>query len=138
MTADETPGKQTILLVDDEDGLRGLSKRVLERAGYVVVECSSADEAVAAANSHDGPIDLLLSDLIMPRTNGWQLAERLMQTRPAMRVLFMSGYPGHEGIANASPGRTLADTPCLQKPFTPDDLVRAVRQALAPRRPAAP
>lgn len=135
MTADAAAGKQTILLVDDEDGLRGLSKRVLERAGYVVLESASANEALSAADSHHGAIDLLLTDLVMPRMNGWQLGECLMQTRPALRVLFMSGYPGHEGMSDASPNRPLASAPCLQKPFTPGDLVHAVRQALTAPRP---
>ena len=129
----------TILLVDDEEALRALTKRILHSAGYTVVEAASAEEARIAWMSSEPPVDLLLTDVIMPRVNGWQLAEELTRARPQMRVLFLSGFPGPDAL----PGGTaddgaLDEVAYLQKPFTPADLLRSVREALRGARPRSP
>ena len=85
-------GRETILLVEDEDLVRVLAKRVLERAGFAVLTAENADQALALAADHDGRIDLLLTDVIMPRILGPELAIRLELLRPGLRVLFTSGY----------------------------------------------
>jgi PAS domain S-box-containing protein len=120
-------GRETILLVEDEDLVRVLAKRVLERAGFAVLMAENADQALAIAADHDGPIDLLLTDVIMPRILGPELAIRLGLLRPGLRVLFTSGYTaGGSGLTASMP----SDAHFIDKPFSPVDLVAAVRAAI--------
>jgi CheY-like chemotaxis protein len=117
-------GSGTILLVEDEDGLRGLVCGVLRERGYTVLEARHGREALALSRKHRGPIDLLLTDVIMPNMSGLELARRLAGERPPTRVLYMSGYSDsfHE-----SPG---ACERVLPKPFAVAALEQAVREAL--------
>jgi PAS domain S-box-containing protein len=119
---------ETILLVEDEELVRALTKKVLSRAGYNVLAAANGVEALRLCGLHLGPVHLLLTDVIMPEMNGKELADRLVALHPDLRVLFMSGYTAetlfHDG--GLTPG-----THFIGKPFSAADLRRAVREALA-------
>jgi PAS domain S-box-containing protein len=120
-------GKETILLVEDQDGIRDLVREYLEKNGYTVLHAANGIEALKIANGHEGAIQLLLSDVIMPNLGGVELAQQLSRPRPDMKVLFMSGYPDHA----TSNGETLDDSvEVLQKPFLLDTLARKLRSLL--------
>ena len=125
--AEATPGGETVLLVEDDPGVRSLAREVLERAGYRVLAVADPEQALAAAGSHPGPIDLLLTDLVMPGMSGRRLAGLLRQRRPEAKVLYCSGYLDEGAALN---GGLEPGTPFLAKPFRPADLLRAVREAL--------
>src|SRR5437763_3268203 len=120
-------GSETILLVEDEDGVRTLIKQLLQRQGYVVIETRHGIEAMQECERNPSPIHLLLTDVVLTQMNGRELAQKLLPMRPEMKVLFMSGYSeeaiAHHGVLN--PG-----TEFLQKPFTTEALVRKVREML--------
>lgn len=120
-------GSETVLLVEDEDGVRSLVRGILEAGGYKVLEANRPLRAWATCQQFEGPIHLLLTDVVMPQMNGPDLAEKLKSLRPDTKVLYMSGYTDgailHHGVLE--PG-----TPFLQKPFTPDVLARKVREVL--------
>ncbi|GID33259.1 ATP-binding protein [Paractinoplanes brasiliensis] len=118
---------ETLLVVDDEPGLRDVAGRILSGAGYRVIAAEGGPQALALAARHEGAIDLLLSDVVMPGMLGKDLAERLVTVRPDTRVLYMSGYaqPVLHSEGTLDPGVAL-----LEKPFTADDLLRAVRRRL--------
>jgi CheY-like chemotaxis protein len=118
---------ETVLLVEDEDMVRRMTREVLEGAGYRVLEASSGFEALRVSAGHNGRLDLLLTDVVMPGMSGRELSERLAPVRPAMKVLYMSG---HTDDAIFHHGVTQAGTGFLQKPFTPDALERRVRALL--------
>jgi len=120
-------GKETVLLVEDEDAVRELARHALQSCGYSVLEASDGLQAVQAARDHKGPIDLLVSDVVMPHLGGRQLAERLAAVRPGMKVLFLSGYTADAVIRH---GVLEADYAFLQKPFTPTSLAKKVRDVL--------
>ncbi len=120
-------GSETILLVEDEDAVRNVARLVLESRGYRVLEAANGVEALELAHRHAGTIDLLLSDLVMPRMNGQQLAERLAVESPAVRVLLMSGYPDRVVPSGAA---TDPRFEFLSKPFQPSTLARRVRECL--------
>ncbi len=124
--APDAGGSETILLADDQEALRRVTLRVLRGAGYEVLEAGDGATAVEVANAHDGKIDLLLTDLVMPEMNGYELAEALRAMRPRLKTLFISGHPPE---ARERYGET-ATQEHLQKPFTPDSLRRAVRATL--------
>jgi CheY-like chemotaxis protein len=123
----DTSHASTILLAEDEPGVRSLVEHVLRNAGFTVVAAIDGREALDMAQNL-GSIDLLLSDVMMPRLNGPDLAVALRKQRPDQRVLFMSGFTddvlGERGIVSP-------DVELLTKPFTPDELVARVRQMLA-------
>jgi two-component system cell cycle sensor histidine kinase/response regulator CckA len=126
------PGSETVLLVEDEDGVRKLARRILERQGYEVLEASGGAEALDLAEKHREPIHLLLTDVVMPRMGGRQLSERLVERRPGIRVLFMSGYTDDQLLPHDRAG---ADVAFLPKPFDSKGLAAAVRAVLdAPTR----
>ena len=121
------PGQGTILLVEDEATVRSLTKKVLDKAGYTVIEAESGTVALAAAEAHEGEIDLLLTDVIMPHLNGKELHLRMIESRPSLRVLFMSGYT-EDVISNQ--GVIEAGLPFIQKPFTIETICRKVAEVL--------
>jgi signal transduction histidine kinase/ActR/RegA family two-component response regulator len=122
-----TGGKETVLVVEDDPRLRKVITRILRTVGYQILDAGSGEEAIALTAKQATPIDLLLTDVVMPGLNGRALAERLLATRPALKVIFMSGYTNdaivRRGVHNA-------ETAFLQKPFSHEDLARMVREAL--------
>ena len=125
-------GSETILLVEDEDAVRDLTRRCLEASGYRVLQASSAEEATHVLARHGSRLDLLLTDVVMPGASGPELARRLQAERPDLNVLFVSGYTDDSMVAQRvlDPGASF-----LQKPFTPDTLARKVREVLDTRQP---
>lgn len=120
-------GEGTILLAEDDDAVRAIAREVLERAGYQVLAAADGATALTLADDHDGTIDLLLTDVIMPGMNGRELATALGRRRPGIRVLFASGYTDNvlAGQGALAPGVALLD-----KPFTPAELAAKVRGVL--------
>lgn len=120
-------GSETILLVEDDRAVRIAAQRMLGKAGYRIVEADSGGNALVATEQHEGPIHLMVTDVVMPRMSGRELAMRLAGVRPEMRVLYMSGYTDnaivHHGVLE--PG-----TIFLEKPFTEESLLKKVRLAL--------
>ena len=120
-------GSETILLVEDEEDVRKVTRRFLERSGYKVLEAANGLEALGVAQSHVGSIHLLLTDVIMPGMHGGELHERLLALRPHVKVLFRSGYTG-----DSLPMELNAEmSTFVQKPFTHEVLTRKVSEALA-------
>ncbi|HVN33530.1 MAG TPA: ATP-binding protein, partial [Thermoanaerobaculaceae bacterium] len=124
-------GGERVLLVEDDPSVRSLVERLLSRAGYKVAACADSDQALAAADQ-EPRLDLLVSDIGMPGRNGPELAALLRRTRPALPVLFISGYPLNAESVQEAPENQLD---VLQKPFEPSEFLRRVRKALerAPR-----
>ncbi len=123
---DGRPGSETILLVEDEDVVRDLTRRVLERQGYTVLACADGPAAIAVAEAEERRIDLLLTDVVMPGMRGYEVARLVSASRPEIRVLFMSGYAEEALVGRA----TLADHPLIEKPFAVEALTRRVRETL--------
>ncbi len=131
-----TGGTETILLVEDEDGVRELARDILRSSGYTVLEGRNGAEGLLLGERHQGALDLLLTDVVMPRMSGRELAERMVSLRPELSVLYMSGYTDDAVIRHGVLG---SDTAFLQKPFTPAALVQRVRETLdQARRVPAP
>jgi PAS domain S-box-containing protein len=120
-------GSETILLVEDEPGLRRLMRRTLEGRKYLVLEAHDVSDALALASAHEGPIDLLLSDVIMPGMNGPDLAQRIIARRPEVKILYVSGFPSSLLAEEGWHARRVA---FLAKPFTPQALAKKVRECL--------
>jgi two-component system cell cycle sensor histidine kinase/response regulator CckA len=120
--------------VEDEEGVRDLAGRILGLKGYKVITASNPTEATQVCERYEGPIQLLLTDVVMPTMSGRQLAEHVAFFRPGLKVLYMSGYTNSAIVPH---GILEEGTPFLQKPFTPDSLTRNVREALdAPQKAA--
>ena len=126
-TVEPLRGTETVLVVEDAASVRMVTRQVLERYGYAVLEAPNGETALRLAAKHHGRIHLLLTDVVMPGLSGRQLAEQLAQLRPDMKVLYASGYADqaivHHGILESG-------IAYLQKPFTPETLARSVRQVL--------
>ncbi len=120
-------GSETILVAEDEAGVRELACQFLRVKGYTVLEAEGGLDALAISLRHAGPIHLLLSDMVMPSMSGGELAVQLKATRPDMRVAFMSGY---SEFSRGDIGKEFPEAPVLQKPFSPASLVEIVRHAL--------
>ena len=120
-------GSETVLLVEDAPVIRRLAREIMSRAGYTVIEAADAGQALSLAATHAGPLDMLVTDLIMPGPSGVDLAEQLKAIRDDVRVLFMSGYTDNAIVRN---GLLAEGAAFLQKPFTPEELLRKVRQVL--------
>ena len=125
-------GDETILVVEDDAAVRRVIREVLMRYGYVVLEARQAREALALARHHGGHISLLITDLMLPDVNGFDVAAQIRDLAPDIRVLFVSGYPG-EDLARF--GTVPEDSPLLQKPFTGRALAHRVRELLGPPAP---
>ena len=117
--------QETILVVEDTDEVRKLICRILAEHGYKVLEAADGDEALQVSEAHDHGIHLLLTDMVMPRMNGGELAERLRSLIPSLRMIFMSGYTDSIRIHQGGQVTTF-----LAKPFTPHALARKVREVL--------
>jgi GAF domain-containing protein len=127
--ADAAPalGSETILLVEDEEGVRELVRDLLRERGYTVLEAGHGAEALDVARRHGGPIDLLLTDVVMPHMGEPELAERLGTLQPSLKVLYMSGYTERAAVHR---GMLDPDAAYLQKPVTIDAVARRVREVL--------
>jgi two-component system cell cycle sensor histidine kinase/response regulator CckA len=125
---------ETILLVEDEDSLRTLSRNLLELSGYTVIEARNGNEALAIAKSRTGSIHLLLTDIVMPGISGRELAKRLLVEMPQLKVVYMSGYAGQSIGENDIFGK---NAHYLQKPFSRENLAQKVRDALESFEPAS-
>jgi two-component system, cell cycle sensor histidine kinase and response regulator CckA len=117
---------EIVLLVEDDDAVRGLACLVLRRRGYVVLEARDGVEALAVSGAHPGPIHLLATDVVMPHMNGRELAERLEHRRPGLKVLFLSGH-NEDAKLRAGLGERFV---LLQKPFLPEAFARKVGEVL--------
>jgi len=129
-TASDEPaptGQETVLVAEDEDGVRKLAALLLKRQGYHVLQAEDGESALRVAGQHKGPIHLLLTDVVMPRMSGRELWDVLSTEREETRVLYMSGYTDtaivHHGVLD--PG-----TPFIEKPFVPDELLSVIREVL--------
>jgi PAS domain S-box-containing protein len=126
------PGRETVLLAEDEESIRAIAVESLGEQGYTVLRAVSGTDALAVAAQYPGPIDLLVTDVVMPGLSGPEVARRLRESRPGLPVLFMSGYADatvdrHGGLDPSMP--------FLPKPFTPSRLVQRVREVLDQRAP---
>jgi len=119
----------TVLLAEDSDVVRDVIARMLEDAGFAVLPASGGEEALALARRGNAPIDLLLTDIVMPEMSGVELADRLERERPDMRILFMTGY-AEEVIVNE--GILGKRRECIGKPFTREEITKRVRKILSP------
>ena len=115
--------------MDDDEQVRKLVRQLLLLQGYEVLETGASSDAVGMAGNHDGPIDLLLTDVVMPQMSGQELAERVGALRPGIKVVFMSGYPG---VIASEHGVFDPNSFFLQKPFEMDALGQILRQVLGP------
>jgi CheY-like chemotaxis protein len=116
-----------VLLVEDEEGVRGLAQLSLEKHGYTVLSASSGPEALAIADAHPGVIDVLVTDVVMEGMTGREVFERLHAQRPTLKVLYMSGYNDDEVVRR---GIVEAKSPFLQKPFALGTIPKKVREVL--------
>jgi signal transduction histidine kinase len=125
--ADKLKGSETLLIVEDDDTLRNLACKVLERRGYKVLLASRGEEALTVSEQYDGAIHLIVTDVVMPGMNGRELAENLQSLRPDMRVLYMSGYTDDAIVRHGvlRPGVNFIEKPC-----TPENLAQKVRKVL--------
>ena len=123
----ESRGSETILLVEDQGDVRELTREILEMAGYTVLEAARGDEALRLCRDSAKPIDLLLTDVVMPQMSGPELARHIAELRPGTKVVYMSGYTddalGHHGVLDP-------EIVLLPKPFTPESLMQHLRLAL--------
>ncbi len=127
-------GAEVILLVEDEEQVRALARRILERHGYTVLEARDGSDALRIAGRYAGEIDALVTDVVMPELAGHQVFQTLIRSRPNLRVLYVSGYTAYD---NQRRGLVGTDVAFLQKPFTAASLARAVRAVLDGREVAA-
>jgi CheY-like chemotaxis protein len=118
----------TVLLVEDEPGVRAVVRRMLTRGGYTVLEASNGREALEIADGAGGRLDVVVTDVVMPELGGRAFAERLARLHPQVRVLFMSGYTDDEILRR---GLAVPGAAFLEKPFSAERLLAAVRAALA-------
>ena len=125
-------GSETILLVEDEDSVRRLAREILQMNGYKVFEAQRGSEAIEICERENGPINMMVTDVVMPRMSGPQLADHLAEVRPDMKVLYMSGYTDSSIINH---GVLASGTAFLQKPFTPASLLNKVREILNSEQP---
>ena len=120
-------GSETVLLAEDEQMLRDLAKQVLEMYGYRVLEAGSGDEALSICEKYEGSIQLLITDVVMPRMSGRDLADKAGKLRPEMKIIYMSGYTNsaivHQGVVESGAA-------FIQKPFAPQELASVVRSVL--------
>jgi len=131
MPASEQPGRGAtalrVLLVEDENDLRGLNARGLSSRGYTVLQAGNGVEAIEVMEKHDGDIDLVVSDVVMPEMDGPALLKELRRRRPGLKILFVSGYAREAFESNPPEGQHAF----LAKPFSLKTLVATVKQTMA-------
>jgi len=120
-------GSETVLLVEDDEAVRKITRLSLQSQGYTVLEADGGTAALRTAQTYRGDIHLMVSDVVMPEMGGRQLLEAVRQHRPGLRVLFMSGYTDDAVLIH---GVVEATDAFIQKPFTPLNLVRKVREVI--------
>jgi two-component system cell cycle sensor histidine kinase/response regulator CckA len=120
-------GSETVLLVEDESSVRQLVRETLEAGGYKLLEAEDGETALRIAAGHDGPIDILITDVVMPGISGQELSRQLCLADPGLKVLYLSGYTEDSIILD---GALETGTAFLQKPFTLQTLSRKVREVL--------
>ena len=120
-------GEETVLVVEDEDSVRELVRQILEDQGYAVLAARHGRDALLIAERYERPIDLLVTDVVMPEMGGGELVERLIAKRPSLKVLYISGYTNDEVLRRGIPGPPAS---FLHKPFTADEFMRRVREVL--------
>jgi two-component system, cell cycle sensor histidine kinase and response regulator CckA len=120
-------GSETILLVEDDEAVRAVAERALLRFGYQVLSAPRGEDALRIVDEHDGIIDLLLTDIMMPGMNGVEVAASVAKMRPGIQVFFMSGYADQDLVRQ---GLLEPGTHFLQKPFTPQELAGRIRGIL--------
>jgi len=126
MTPTSRPERKTILLVDDEQAVRSIVLKILQRANYDVLEAEDGAAAIAIAEKHPGAIDLVVTDMFMPGMMGPETVRKLLAIRPGLRALFMSGYADKDSTSGVPEGANF-----LGKPFSSKELGKAVELALA-------
>ncbi len=119
--------RQTILVVEDESGVRGIIRYILAREKYQVLVASNGEEAIRLSACYEGAIDLLLTDVVMPGMSGRTVAERLSEIRPGIKIVYMSGYTDDAALRY---GVAISEFEFLHKPFTQVELLEKVRAAL--------
>ncbi len=123
----ERGGSETVLIVEDDDVLRSFAQKILQQHGYRILVAANGEDALKVSGEHEGPIQLMLTDVVMPKMSGKETAERLQPLYPWMKVIFMSGYTdgaiAHHGVL--APGLNF-----IEKPFSPEDLARKVREVI--------
>jgi CheY-like chemotaxis protein len=134
-TAPAPRGSETILLVEDDEGVRALTRHALQSSGYTVLVAGEGQEALRIGQKRQEPIHLLVSDVVMPGLGGRHLSERLRLLHPEMKVLFLSGYTDDAVVRH---GVLEGEVNFLQKPFAPAVLARKVRDVLDEIRPGGP
>jgi DNA-binding NtrC family response regulator len=127
MTQSASPGSGTLLIVDNEAPIRALLQAALEQNGFTVLAAESGREALELATAHPGPIDLLITDVVMPEMSGPELERAVVAVRPGLRTLFMSGYMDD---ALGQHGVLPAEVNFIQKPFSPRVMAQRVREIL--------
>ena len=123
----ELGGSETILIVEDDDGLRKFAQTVLRKSGYKVLEAENGEDALRISAAHDGSIDLLITDVVMPKMGGKEIAKRLQSLYPRMKVLYMSGYTGNAIVHD---GVLATGLNFIEKPFSRENFTGKVREIL--------
>lgn len=124
------PDTETILLVEDEEMIRELARKVLQMTGYIVLAASGPTEALAICREYEGTIHLMMTDVVMPQMSGRALSEQVTRLRPEIKILYMSGYTDDDVLRHLILNSSVA---FLQKPFSLDALTRKVRAVLSDR-----
>jgi CheY-like chemotaxis protein len=125
-------GSETVLVVEDEDAIRGLILSILAKSGYRATGARNGEDALAAASSSAGPVHLLLTDVVMPQMSGLDLGRRLQEIRPDIRILYMSGFADHPAVQQGTRDRRID---MIRKPFTAATLLAKIRGALDREEP---
>jgi CheY-like chemotaxis protein len=126
--SDAAGERPTVLVVDDEEDLRDVMRRMLDRRGFTTLVAGDADQAVGTCRDHDGPIDVLVTDLNLPGASGAELCRAASGLRPDLRVIYISGLPKDIAV---SKGLIDEDALLVKKPFTSDTLIQALHTALS-------
>ena len=126
-SVDDLGGSETVLIVEDDNSLLKFAQKVLQRYGYRILTAENGEEAFKIGKEHEGPIHLMITDVVMPKMGGKEVAERLQSLYPQMKVIYMSGYTNNAIVQHGvlAPGLNF-----LQKPFSPEGLARKVREVL--------